>query len=94
MWADISKFSFQTIVVDSNMGEFNFVGSQKTQNIAVIPMDPYASILHHVPMKLLCHRLYQPRFHHIYLRLASSSGALLTGVKTTVELKLRRRHLN
>ena len=94
VWADISKYSFQTIFVDSNMGEFNFVGSQKTQNIAVIPMDPYASILHHVPMKLLYHRLYQPRFHHIYVRLASSSGTLLTGVKATVELKLRRRHLN
>ena len=92
-WEDISSRSFQAILVDTNLSEVNYVGSQSTQNIAIFAADPYADAIHIEPSHVTYHRLSKWRFDKVFIRLATSSGEVLKGARINVTLRIRRRNL-
>ena len=90
IWRFVSPYSFQTILVDTDLITDEYVGSQLTKTIAFIDFDVSKDHLKFEPLRIDWKRIIGGNYKRVFIRLADSRGNVLKGVYCSIKLNIRK----
>ena len=90
IWRFISPYSFQSILIDSDLITDEYVGSELTKTIAFIDFDPSKDFLKFEPLRIDWKRIIGGKIRSTFIRLADSRGNALKKVYCSVKLTIRK----
>ena len=90
IWRFISPYSFQTILVDTDLITDEYVGSQLTKTIGFIDFDPSKDHLKFEPLRIDWKRIIGGNYKKVFIRLGDSRGNVLKGVYCSLKLNVRK----
>lgn len=85
IWRFISPYSFQTILVDTDLITDEYVGSQLTKTIGFIDFDPSKDHLKFEPIRIDWKRIIGGNYKKVFIRLGDSRGNVLKGVYCSIK---------